>query len=84
MADVEPMGAYLERIAAEHNGDVEVAFDGVKRDFISAPPQVRAQWLYGWRQSMAEEHRVTREHAEYLTKQRELETIHAALKKAGR
>jgi hypothetical protein len=84
MSDVEPMGAYLERIAAEHGGDVEAAFDSVKRDFINAPPQLRATWLHGWKQAMDLEYRPSREHAEFIAKKRELDTIHSTLKKAGR
>ncbi len=80
----ETMSDYMDRITRQHDGDPDAAFESVKFDFVNASAPQRMQWLEGWRSSMAEEYRVTREHAEYLTKQRELESIHAALKKAGR
>jgi ribosome modulation factor len=84
MSDTETMADYMDRIARQHDGDSDAAFEGVKADFLTAGPQQRAQWLEGWRSSMAEEYRATKQHAEYLTMQRELESIHTALKKAGR
>ena len=84
MADIEPMSAYLERIAAEHGGDVDEAFESVKADFIAAPSQQRAAWLHGWHQAMSLEDRPSREHAEFISMKRELDDLHAILKQAGR
>jgi ribosome modulation factor len=84
MQDGESLEEYRDRIVRYHNADFEQAFQGVKYDFVNAPPEQRIQWLYGWDRALAQENRPTRDHAEWLSKRRELGDLHEAMKKVGR
>jgi ribosome modulation factor len=80
----ETMEEYRDRITRYYNSDFDEAFAGVKNDFVKASPEQRIQWLVGWDNAMSQETRITREHAEWISKKRELDQLHALLTRAGR
>jgi hypothetical protein len=56
----------------------------LKQNFSVATPEWRAQSLNGLDQWLAQEDRVTRDHARLLNMRRELGGIHSAMRKVGR
>jgi hypothetical protein len=84
MSDIESMEEFAARVVRYRYDNFDEAFEGIKADFLSASPAQRKQWLEGWDASMSQETRVTKDHAEWITKKRELDDLHALLTRAGR
>jgi hypothetical protein len=82
--DDETMEEYRDRITRYYNSDFEQAFVGVKNNFLNASPEQRIQWMRGWDKALSQESRITKDHAEWISKRRELDDLHNLLKKAGR
>jgi ribosome modulation factor len=80
----ESMQEFRDRIQRYHNADFDEAFAKLKNDMIKASPETRIQWLQSWDSAMAEETRITKDHAEWITKRREMGDLHDLLKRNGR
>ncbi|MGA8699099.1 MAG: hypothetical protein WB689_35770 [Xanthobacteraceae bacterium] len=80
----ETMEEFRDRIVRYHGGDFDTAFQNLKNDFVKASPTTRIGWLQGWDNALAMETKVTKEHAEFITKRRELEDLHRLLERGGR
>jgi len=80
----ETMEQFQDRITRYYNRDFEDAFGAIKDDFLKASPDQRRQWLHGWDRTLAMETRPTKQHAEWISKKRELDQLHSLLQRAGR
>jgi hypothetical protein len=65
-------------------GDEEVFWNKCKADFAKKPEAGRLQDLHAVNTWLDQEHRPTREHAALLSRRREMEDLHRALKGIGR
>ena len=71
----------LERYSSESGADPWAAY---KERFLNLPSAGRAHELACFDELLEEEHRVTKEHAEYITKRRELSSLDSLLRRGGR
>jgi hypothetical protein len=80
--DKDPVTRWLEQSPFYDQSDD--AFGAFKETFSAAPPEWRLQSLAGMDGWLAQEDRVTHDHARLLTMRRELGGIHAQMRKVGR
>jgi hypothetical protein len=75
----ETLDEFLTDITNYHGG-----WDAYKEKFFGYAPNSRIIELSAYDQLLENEHKVTREHAEWITKGRELRDIHNLLLRAGK
>lgn len=81
MAEDERLGEIFD--SYQKYSDVDV-FDKFKRDFLRYSPEVRLEVLTAYDRKMEFETKPTRDHAELISRKRELDDLDRLLKKAGR
>ena len=75
----ESLDEFFTEIDNYHGG-----WDEYRQKFLSYPPANRVIELTAYDKLLENEHKVTREHAEWVTRRRVLGDIHDLLKRAGR
>ena len=75
----ESLDEFFTEIENYHGG-----WNEYRQKFLSYPPANRAIELTAYDKLLENEHKVTREHAEWVMKRRELGDLHELLKRANR